>query len=320
LGNCAAHTLYCRSIAKCIAPLLQRALTFAEDAKTTSNTAYTWNFSSNRQEQETSPYAAAGKYTVTVNDANGATQEGLLNTTNIGRLKQDLQKGKEEQPSVQYKSVDVSELNATFPIANPYTIPADAKPYMVDIATYNLDATYSYVAVPKLDKSVFLVAKISGWEKLSLMDGPMNVYFNNTYVGQSAINTRYVEDTLELSLGRDNQILVTRTKKEDMGSKKMLGSTRKESFKYEIIVKNNKSQPINIEIQDQLPVALESDIIVDAENISGATQDASSGKLVWKANLAAGASSTYTLAFSVKYPKNKDVSIRRFKTVSCPDF
>ena len=45
------------------------------------------------------------------------------------------------------------------------------------------------------------------WEKLSLIDGMANVYFGNTYVGESKIDTRLISDTLELSLGRDNQIL-----------------------------------------------------------------------------------------------------------------
>lgn len=243
-------------------------------------------------------------------------REGLLNTVNTGIA----QKLTNKVTPVKYKTVAVSELTASFAIANPYTIPSDAKPYEVDIASYSLDAGYSYVAVPKLDRSAFLVAKISGWEKLNLMDGPMNVYFKNAYVGQSAINTRFVEDTLELSLGRDNQILVTRTKKEDMGSKKLLGSTRKESFKYEIVVKNNKKQTINIEVQDQLPVSLESDIVVDADDISGASHDLPTGKLKWNTSINPGASVTYNLVFSVKYPKNKQVPIRKFKTISCPSF
>jgi uncharacterized protein (TIGR02231 family) len=247
--------------------------------------------------------------------------EGLLNMESIGNTK-----GLSDSTSstvsrgVRYKSIAVAELNTSFPITNPYTIPSDGKPYLVDITAYTLDATYGYVAVPKMDRSAFLVAKISGWERLNLMDGPMNVYFNNAYIGQSNINTRFVEDTLELSLGRDNQILVTRSKKEDLGSKKLIGTSRKESFKYEIVVKNNKTVPINIEIQDQIPVSLESDITVETDDLSGAQLDAPTGKLVWKAGLGAGSATTYKLGFSVKYPKNKAVQVRKFKTISCPSF
>ncbi len=259
-------------------------------------------------------------------------KEGLLNENNVGQTQgmtfdwqfhsADSTKVtiSKRNRGVSFKSVNVSELNTTFVIPTPYTIPSDAKPYQVDITSYSLDAVYGYIAVPKLDRSAFLIAKVSGWEKLNLMDGPMNVYFNNAYIGQSSINTRFIEDTLELSLGRDNQILVTRAKKEDFGSKKLIGTSRKESYKYEIVVKNNKTVPVNIEIQDQLPVSQESDIVVDAEDISGAVLDVPTGKLQWKTSLAAGAGITYKLAFSVKYPKNKAVEVRKFRTINCPDF
>jgi hypothetical protein len=105
-----------------------------------------------------------------------------------------------------------------------------------------------------------------------------------------------------------------------MGSKKLIGTSRKESFKYEIVVKNNKTVPINIEIQDQIPVSLESDITVESEDLSGAQLDTPTGKLVWKTGLGAGSAITYKLAFSVKYPKNKAVQVRKFKTISCPSF
>lgn len=224
--------------------------------------------------------------------------------------------------SIQYKSITVSELSTSFNIVTPYSIPSDAKPYTVDITSYTLNATYGYVTVPKLDNSAFLIAKISGWEKLYLIDGPMNVYFNNAYIGESNLSTERVEDTLELSLGRDNQIQIARQKKEDYGSKVFIGSSRKQTFKYEITVKNNKNTPIKIEVQDQVPISQESDITVDVENISGAQQDNVTGRLKWVANLKPGESITYTLSFTVKYPKNKEVHLKEYKmrAMACPSF
>jgi len=55
----------------------------------------------------------------------------------------------------------------------------------VDITKHTLQATFSHKAVPKLDKDAFLLANIVGWEKLDLVPGPTNVYFADTYVGQS---------------------------------------------------------------------------------------------------------------------------------------
>ncbi len=67
--------------------------------------------------------------------------------------------------------LDVPEFNVEFPIADPYTIPSDKKPYSIDIRTDSLDVTYKYYAVPKLDKDAFLLAQIVGWEELNLVGG-----------------------------------------------------------------------------------------------------------------------------------------------------
>jgi len=224
--------------------------------------------------------------------------------------------------TVQYKSITVSELSTSFNIVTPYSIPSDAKPYTVDITSYTLNATYGYITVPKLDNSAFLVAKVSGWEKLYLIDGPMNVYFNNAYIGESTLNTQSVEDTLELSLGRDKQIQVSRVKKEDFGSKEFIGSNRKQTFKYEITVKNNKDVPVKIEVQDQVPISQESDITVDVEQISGAQQDNVTGRLKWHTSLKPGETVTYTLSFTVKSPKNKEIHLKEYqmRSVECPAF
>ena len=328
-----------------VATDVTKPITLKYKAKVYNNTGIKWEnvpltlSTADPLQSATRPHLSAWTLNYSVNSededneaAMKTDKEGLLNENNVGQTQgmtfdwqfHDADSTKvtlsKKTRGVSFKSVNVSELNTTFVIPTPYTIPSDAKPYQVDITSYSLDAVYGYIAVPKLDRSAFLIAKVSGWEKLNLMDGPMNVYFNNAYIGQSSINTRFIEDTLELSLGRDNQILVTRAKKEDFGSKKLIGTSRKESYKYEIVVKNNKAVPVNIEIQDQIPVSQESDIVVDAEDISGAVLDIPTGKLQWKTSLAAGAGITYKLAFSVKYPKNKAVEVRRFRTINCPSF
>ncbi len=219
-----------------------------------------------------------------------------------------------------YSEISVSELSVDFEIKESYSIPADSKPYTVDVTKYNLPATYHYFAIPKLDKDAFLVARVTGWEDLNLADGTANVFYGDNYIGESYINTRQTGDTLDLSLGRDKKILVQRIKKQDYGSKSFSGSNRIESFMYEITVKNNNKDTINIELQDQLPVSQESDIIVDPTDISKAEKDDLSGKLSWKLKLNPGEIKKFPLAFSVKYPKNKPVMIQKYRTIASPKF
>ena len=109
----------------------------------------------------------------------------------------------------------------------------------MDVIKYNVPTLFKYYSVPKVDRDAFLIARIPNWQDLNLIEGNANIYFGGTYVGQSFISTRSVSDTLDISLGRDKKVIVTRTKMKDFSSKKTFGSNRKETHAYRIIVKNN---------------------------------------------------------------------------------
>lgn len=224
------------------------------------------------------------------------------------------------KPKVSFVEIEIAELSAEFEIKTPYTFPSDSKPYIVDVTEYKLPATFQHFSAPKLDRDAFLLARITGWEDLDLVEGPANVYYGGTFVGQSYIYTRSADDTLDLSLGRDNKVLVTRSKVKEFNTKKYIGSTTKETFAYEMIVKNNRKTPIQIEVEDQLPISTQSDVTVDAIETTKAEYDAKTGKLVWKYNLQPGEVKKIELSFSVKYPKTSKINTQKYRTVSSPSF
>jgi len=227
-------------------------------------------------------------------------------------------KGKKQEQqkaaAIQYEEVQVSELSAEFDIKQTYSIPADAKPYIVDVITYNLNASFQYYSVPKIEKEAFMLARITGWEELDLVEGPANVYLAGTFVGQSYINTRSVDDTLSLSFGRDKKIVVTRTKLKDFNSERTAGTSRKVTYSYEMVVKNNHKGPIQIELEDQLPVSQNSEITVDAIELSKAEHNTLTGQLKWKLSLNPDESKKIILTYSVKYPKNKSLQLYKSKS------
>jgi uncharacterized protein (TIGR02231 family) len=221
---------------------------------------------------------------------------------------------------VQITTIEVPQLSSEFEIEKKYSIPSDSKPYLVEISTHELDATFSHKSVPKMDKDAFLLANIVGWEKLNLISGPTNVYYDNTYVGQSYINTRNVEDTLRLSFGRDKKVSITRKKLEEFSDKKVIGSNKKDTYTFEISVKNNQNIPLTMSLYDQIPVSQQSDITVSVEEISDAEYNEINGVLKWNVSLNPGESVKYKISFTLKYPKGKTVKVQKYRTISCPSF
>ena len=233
---------------------------------------------------------------------------------------EDFWNGQSLKPQMNFTTIEVSELSTEFVIEEKYTIPSDSKPYLVEVTNNELSGTFSHKAVPKLDKDAFLLANIVGWEELDLVPGPTNVYFADTYVGQSYINTRNVGDTLRLSFGRDNRISIARKKLEEFSDKKVIGNNRKDNYVYEISVKNNRDIPVSSDLFDQIPISQDSDISVSVDETSSAVYNETTGKLVWKVSLAPSEMKKYKIGFTIKYPKDKKIQVRKYRSVAAPKF
>ncbi|MCK9611582.1 MAG: DUF4139 domain-containing protein [Bacteroidales bacterium] len=225
-----------------------------------------------------------------------------------------------QQQKVRNKRIEVPEMSFYFPIKNRYTFSSDAQPYIVDVDEYSLAATYRYVCVPAAEKSAFLLACIGDWEELNLVEGNANIYLNGTFVGQSYLNPNEISDTLQVSLGRDSRIQVDRVKLKEYSSKVLIGTKRKATYVYEISVKNNRTAPITVEIQDQLPVSNNQEIEVTVDQISAAQHDLATGFLKWNFNIDPGKLQTVKMGYTVKYPKTVTLQFKKMKAVECPAF
>ena len=158
-----------------------------------------------------------------------------------------------------------------------------------------------------MDRDAFLLARITGWDDLNLLSGEVNVYFEGSFVGNSVINTRSTNDTLDISLGRDKRIVITREKRKDVSSTKFIGGNTVKELNYVITVRNGKKEAIKIIIEDQLPVSKNTDIEVKPIDNDGAEYFQETGKVKWTLDIAAAGTISKKLNFSVKYPKNKIV-------------
>jgi hypothetical protein len=206
---------------------------------------------------------------------------------------------------------DENQTNVEFNIDNPYTIPSDGKQYLVEINQLEIPAQYEYYTAPKLSNDVFLTAKIIDWNQYNFLSGEANLFFEGTFIGKSLIDTRATTDTLNLSLGTDKNIVVTRTLQKDQKDKQgLLGSNKKETRDWLITVKNRKSQKVDLLIDDQIPVSQNSAIVVETQELSGGKIDPLIGKVSWNLSLNPQAEKKLELKYQVRYPKNQTVIVQ----------
>lgn len=207
-----------------------------------------------------------------------------------------------------FTQIHENMMRIEYEIKLKYTIESDNKAHNVVIQSKTIPAVYSYSVVPKLDPDAFLMARVTDWEDMNLIPGAARIYFDNSYIGESFINPRNTNDTLQLNLGRDKSIIVTRTKVKDKCKDKVMSDNHLLTQVYDITVRNTKNSPIRIVIEDQMPVTKEQDIKIEYLENSGARFNPETGKLVWDFNLKSKDSKKLTFSYEVKSPKDKALS------------
>jgi uncharacterized protein (TIGR02231 family) len=165
--------------------------------------------------------------------------------------------GRPEEPTTDPVPVqqNVNTTTVEFEIELPYTIPPDGKPYGVKIDEHTVPASYEYYCAPKLDPDAFLTARVTDWEDYHLLSGETNLFFEGTFVGKSFLDVASVSDTLVVSLGRDEGVVVERTKLKAFSKRQLLGTRRTASLAFEIEVRDNKGVPVRVVIEDQVPLS-----------------------------------------------------------------
>ncbi len=204
-----------------------------------------------------------------------------------------------------YVTVTNNAVNSEFRIDIPYSIPSDGQHYDVTIRKESYPSKYQYYSAPKLDASAYLRAEITNLSREEMLAGESHIYFGNAFVGKGFIDPSQMGDTLIVSLGRDNGIKIQRESVKDFCKTTIFGGSQKTSKAYDISVQNNKKVPIEILIEDQLPISQNGDLEVEITDVSGGFHDVGTGKVSWKMQMNPGQSEKRRLYFSCKYPKKK---------------
>lgn len=201
------------------------------------------------------------------------------------------------------------DLRMEYVIQSKFSIPSDGIDYRVQIASYELPANYEYHSVPKLDDAVFLTAQVSGWEKLNLLNGESNLYFDGTYIGKTFIDVNSTKDTLSFSLGKENKIQIERKRIHEKSSNRIIGSRQKFEVTWEIKVKNNGGASIPIIIKDQFPLTVDADIKIKQGDALEAKLDPITNILTWNFSIPSGKSKSLFFNYSVDYGAGKTLYI-----------
>ncbi|MBC7846971.1 MAG: DUF4139 domain-containing protein [Flavobacterium sp.] len=204
-----------------------------------------------------------------------------------------------------YTTVNENQLNISFDIDIPYDILSNGKAHSVALKEIKIPATFKYYAAPRVEKEAFLLAEIVDYSKYNLLKGDANIIFEGMYVGKTTINPSQTSDTLNLSMGRDKKISISREKVADKSGTKFLSSKKEQTFTYDITVRNNKKETANLLLKDQYPLSPDKEIEIELLQNDGAKVNSETGILTWDLNLKPNETKKIRISYRVKYPKDK---------------
>jgi len=204
------------------------------------------------------------------------------------------------------EDVDIASnmLNISYDIKIPYDILPNGRGHQIEIQSQELPVEYSYVAIPKLNTDVFLMATIKDYNKYNLFNSQANIVFEKMRSGSTYLTPTNQTNELPITLGVEPRIVVERKVVSDKSSDIFLSSNRERTFTYDILVRNNKKEAVNVILKDQYPISAEDNIKVELLESSQAEVNATKGELKWKISLAAGEAKTIRLSYRVRYPKS----------------
>jgi uncharacterized protein (TIGR02231 family) len=198
-----------------------------------------------------------------------------------------------------------NQLNVSFDIAIPYDIVSNGKQHSVVLNEIKIPAAYRYFSVPKLDKESYLLAEIKDYSQYNLLEGEANIIFEGMYVGKTTIDPNQTSDTLNLSLGKDKRVSIKREKIADKSGTKFLSLSKEQAFTYDIDIRNNKKESIELTVKDQYPLSTDENIKIELLEHSGASVNKETGELSWKIKLSPNETRKYRISYRVKSPKDK---------------
>ena len=208
-----------------------------------------------------------------------------------------------------YTTVAENQLNVSFDIDIPYDILSNGKIHSVSLKEIKLPATYKYYAVPRVENEAFLLAEIADYSKYNLLRGEANIIFEGMYVGKTFIEPNQTSDTLNLSMGRDKKVSIKREKVADKSGTKFLSAKKEQTFTFDITVRNNKKEAVELLLKDQYPLSTNKEIEVELLQSDGAKVNTETGILTWQLQLKSNENKKFRISYKVRYPKDQNLNL-----------
>ena len=176
-------------------------------------------------------------------------------------------------------------------------------PERIYIDAFPLSGKLTYLALPAFSDEAYQLVSADAWAQQKMLPGAMNISTNGMHRGSFQLELPAPGDTLKLPLGQDPQVRCSRERLIDLCSSSVFGGSRKTTQSFELAIENQHGRPVDVVIEDRIPMANSSDIEVDVIELNGGELDPVSGKVTWNKALGPFETKTIVFSYTVSFPK-----------------
>jgi uncharacterized protein (TIGR02231 family) len=208
--------------------------------------------------------------------------------------------------------VETGGFQALFRIPGRVSLGAGEGARSMRIASATIAPELLVRAAPVVDNTAYLEATFKQGEEAPLLPGRVSLYRDGTFVGRGQMALAQKDETVNLGFGADEQVKVTRSvvRKND-GTAGIITSAKTDEREFKISVRNGHAAAVKMTIEEQLPVAENSEITV--EMLPSSTQPTQRevrdqrGVLAWTMDVPAGETRDVKFGWRVRWPSEKSV-------------
>jgi uncharacterized protein (TIGR02231 family) len=211
-------------------------------------------------------------------------------------------------------SVEDSGASVVFTVAGGGTVSGDNKDTRVGLARREFPAEFLYQSVPKLAEFAYLTARFKNDAEFPLLPGAVNIFFDGSFVANSAFGLIMPGQESDVSLGVDEGIKVEyRFIKRFKKNEGLVNKKVSEQFEYQLRVTNNRARVARIKLSDQFPLTGDKELTV--KPLAPLARDGQKelsiddqNRISWTIELKPAEKRELPLSFLVEYPAERTVS------------
>jgi len=190
----------------------------------------------------------------------------------------------------------------TFEVPGAASIPGDGTRRKLRVTDLELETTPLRVVVPRVDPSVFLIAKTTWEAGWPLLAGEASMFLDDAFVGVMSLPTVGTGEEMELAFGRDDAVRAEVELVEDRRTNPDWTGRITVFKKWTFHLENGRDEAVDIELRDRVPVPTESRYKVRYDG-DEPDETRSDGLVTFRRSLAAGAKVDITFGYILRYPK-----------------